>query len=132
MRDEPHSKDFNAEAELPNGIKIGYTGLRPGEKLYKELLIEDAEKKTKYESITIAGVTKVNWKEFESNVGKLIDFAYDGTASAAILMLKKLVPEYNPQNDVYKTVLEEGEGRNRKQEATFNSHLSLGRPGDRN
>ena len=25
-------KDFNAEAELPNGIKIEYTGLRPGEK----------------------------------------------------------------------------------------------------
>ena len=106
VRDEPHSKDFNAEAELPNGIKIEYTGLRPGEKLYKELLIEDAEKETKYESITIAGVTKVNWKEFESNVGKLIDSAYDGNASAAILMLKKLVPEYNPQNDVYKTVLD--------------------------
>ena len=106
MRDEPHSKDFNAEAELPNGIKIEYTGLRPGEKLYKELLIEDAEKETKYESITIAGVTKVNWKEFESNADKLIDFAYDGSASAAILMLNKLVPEYNPQNGVYKTVLD--------------------------
>ena len=47
VRGEPHSKNFNAEAELPNGIKIGYTGLRPGEKLYKELLIEDAEKKDK-------------------------------------------------------------------------------------
>ena len=70
VRDEPHSKDFNAEAELPNGIKIEYTGLRPGEKLYKELLIEDAEKETKYESITIAVVTKVNWKGFESNAGK--------------------------------------------------------------
>ena len=105
VRGEPHSKDFNAEAELPNGIKIEYTGLRPGEKLYKELLIEDAEKKTKYESITIAGVTKVNWKEFESNAGKLIDSAYDGNASAAIRMLKKLVPEYNPQNDVYKNCI---------------------------
>jgi len=105
VRDEPHPKDFKAEAELPNGIKIGYTGLRPGEKLYEELLIEDEEKETKYESITIAGITKVDWKEFESNAGKLIDFAYDGNASTAILMLKKLVPEYNPQNDVYKTVL---------------------------
>ena len=131
MRDEPHSKDFNAEAELPNGIKIEYTGLRPGEKLYKELLIEDAEKETKYESITIAVVTKVNWKGFESNAGKPTYRPYDGNASAAILMLKKLVPEYNPQNDVYKTVLEEGEGRNRKQEATFNSHLPFDRPGDR-
>ena len=116
VRDEPHPKDFNADAELPNGIKIEYTGLRPGEKLYKELLIEDAEKKTKYESITIGGVTKVNCKEFESNAGNLIDFAYDGNVSAAILILKKLVSEYNPQNDVYKTVLKEGEGRNRKKQ----------------
>ena len=106
VRGEPHSKNFNAEAELPNGIKIEYTGLRPGEKLYKELLIEDAVKETKYESITIAGVTKINWKEFESNAGKLIGFAYDGNASATIRMLKKLVPEYNPQNDVYKKVLD--------------------------
>jgi len=106
VRDKHHSNDFIAEAELPNGIKNEYTGLRPGEKLYKELLIEYAEKETKYESITMAGVTKINWKEFESNVCTLIDFAYDGNVSAAILILKKLVPEYNPQNDVYKTVLD--------------------------
>ena len=70
VRDEPHSKDFNAEAELPNGIKIEYTGLRPGEKLYKELLIEDAGKK-KYESITIAGVQKSigrNLKAMQTNL----------------------------------------------------------------
>jgi len=71
VRDEPHSKDFNAEAELPNGTKIDYTGLRSGEKLYKELLIEDAEKETKYESITIAGVQKSigrNLKAMQANL----------------------------------------------------------------
>ena len=54
----------------------------------------------------------------------LIDFAYDGNASAVVLILKKFVPEDNPQNGVYKTVLEEGEARD-----NINSHLSLGRPG---
>ena len=49
----------------------------------------------------------------------LIDFAYDGNVSAIILILKKFVPEDNPQNGVYKTVLEKGEARNRKQEATL-------------
>ena len=110
VRDEPYSKDFNAEAELPDGIKIEYTGLRPGKKLYKELLVDDKVEDTKYESITIAGATKVNWEEYESYVDTLIHFAYEGNVSATILMLKKLVPEYNPQNEVYKTVLEEGEG----------------------
>ena len=45
VRDELLSKDFNAEAELPDGTKIECTGLSPGEMLYKELLIEDAGKK---------------------------------------------------------------------------------------
>ena len=71
MRDEPHSKDFDAEAELPNGIKIEYTGLRPGEKLYKVLLIGDVKKETKYESVTIAGVQKSirrNLKAMQANL----------------------------------------------------------------
>ncbi|MGR3301739.1 MAG: polysaccharide biosynthesis protein [Candidatus Scalindua sp.] len=86
-------------------VKIDYTGLKPGEKLREELLVNEAMKDTKYESITIAGATKVNWEEFESGVDKLIHFAYDGNVNAAIQMLKKLVPEYNPQNEVYKAIL---------------------------
>ena len=86
-------------------VKIDYTGLRPGEKLHEELLINEAEKVTKYESITIAGVTKVNWEEFEDDLDKLIRFAGEGDVGGAIRMLKKLVPEYNPQNELYETVL---------------------------
>jgi FlaA1/EpsC-like NDP-sugar epimerase len=86
-------------------IKIDYTGLKPGEKLSEELLVNDTVKDTKYESITVAGVTKVNWEEFESNVDKLIHFAYEGNVDASIRMLKKLVPEYIPQNEVYQIIL---------------------------
>ena len=89
-------------------VKINHTGLKPGEKLHEELLINEAEKDTRYESITIAGVTKVNWGEFKSNIDELIHFAYEENVDAAIRMLKKLVPEYNPQNEVYKTVLGKG------------------------
>ena len=86
-------------------VKIDYTGLRPGEKLHEELLINEAEKVTRYESITIAGVTTVNWEEFEDDLDKLIRFAGEGDVGGAIRMLKKLVPEYNPQNELYETVL---------------------------
>ena len=87
-------------------VKIDYTGLKPGEKLREELLVDGTVKDTRYESITVAGVTKVDWEEFESGVDKLVHFAYEGNARAAIQMLKKLVPEYNPQNETYKRVLE--------------------------
>ena len=88
-------------------VKINYTGLKPGEKRCEELFANDTVKDTKYESITIAGVTTVNWEKFESDVDKLIHFAYDGNVSASIQMLKKLVPEYNPQNEIYKAMLKE-------------------------
>ncbi len=86
-------------------VKINHTGLKPGEKLREELLLNDAEKDTRYESITIAGVTKVNWGEFKSDIDELIHFAYEENVDAAIRMLKKLVPEYNPQNEIYEAVL---------------------------
>ena len=65
--------------------------------------------------ITVAGVTNANWEEFESDLDELICFAYDKNVDASIKMLKKLVPEYNPQNALYKAVLEKDD-RSRKQE----------------
>ena len=90
----------------PEEIKIEYTGLRPGEKLYEELLINDTDKHTKYESITVAGITNVNWNDFKKDVDELIQFAYAGNVECSIRMLKKIVPEFNPQNEVYKSFLE--------------------------
>jgi FlaA1/EpsC-like NDP-sugar epimerase len=87
----------------PEEIKIEYSGLKPGEKIHEELLISETEKDTRYESITIAGATKVNWEEFKSDIDELIHFAYEGNVDDAIRMLKKLVPEYNPQNKAYET-----------------------------
>ena len=86
-------------------VKIDYTGLKPGEKLYEELLIDDTVKNTGYESITIAEAAKVNWEGFKSDIDELIHFAYEGNIEASIRMLKKLVPEYNPQNKVYQAIL---------------------------
>lgn len=86
-------------------VQLEYTGLKPGEKLHEELLVNDAEEVTRYESITIAGVTKVNWEEFENDLDKLICFASEGDVGGAIRMLKKLIPEYNPQNEIYENIL---------------------------
>jgi FlaA1/EpsC-like NDP-sugar epimerase len=88
----------------PEEIKIEYSGLWPGEKLHEELLLNGAEKETKYESITIAGITNVNWEEFKRDVDELISFAFEGNVDSAIRMLKKLVPEYNPQNEAYEAL----------------------------
>ena len=43
-----------------NYLKIEYTGLRKGEKLYEELLFNDTDRKTKYDSITVAKKRRYN------------------------------------------------------------------------
>jgi FlaA1/EpsC-like NDP-sugar epimerase len=90
----------------PNEVKIEYSGLRVGEKLHEELAIDKAEKDTRYESIAIADSTKMKWEEFESNLDRLIHFASEGNVGESIRMLKTIVPEYNPQNEIYKAILE--------------------------
>ena len=71
-------------------VEIVYTGLRPGEKLYEELLINDAECKTRYESIYVAGRSDYPIEKLREDIRRLLE-AHDKRA-----MLKAIVPEYTP------------------------------------
>ncbi|MBR5498045.1 MAG: polysaccharide biosynthesis protein [Clostridia bacterium] len=80
-------------------IKIEYTGLRPGEKLYEELLMsEEGLKKTKNDLIFIGKLSDVNADEFFTQLAYLRDECYtDG--SNIRKSVKKLVPTYHPENE---------------------------------
>lgn len=80
-------------------IKIEYTGLRPGEKLYEELLMsEEGLEKTKNDLIFIGKLSDVDADEFFTELAYLRDECYtDGVSIRKSVM--KLVPTYHPENE---------------------------------
>ena len=72
-----------------NKIQIEFIGLRPGEKLYEELLINESDKETKYSSIFIAKPTKYEYKKLVEDINELLK------SNDKIKILKKIVPEFS-------------------------------------
>ncbi|MDK2070733.1 UDP-N-acetylglucosamine 4,6-dehydratase (configuration-retaining) [Aliarcobacter butzleri] len=69
-------------------INIEFCGLRLGEKLYEELLINDSDQKTKYESITVANSTKFDINELNKKIEGLL------ICEDKVAKLKEIVPEF--------------------------------------
>lgn len=85
-------------------IKIEYTGLRPGEKLYEELL-NDSENvmPTYHEKIMIAKVAEYDFELVREKVNTLIASAKQHYTLETVGLIKDLVPEYVSNNSAYQT-----------------------------
>ena len=69
-------------------VKIAFTGLRPGEKLYEELLIDESEQETQYSSIFIAKPTPYSIEQLTTDIDALL------LAKDKVKSLQKIVPEF--------------------------------------
>lgn len=81
-------------------IKIEYTGLRPGEKLYEELLMnEEGMKKTKSEKIYIGKPIEFDQDEFNKQLQSLHECAYINDTAAIEQVLLKMVPTFKHKSN---------------------------------
>jgi len=71
---------------------IVFTGLRVAEKLYEELLIDEADKETKYKDIFIAKPTKYDIEKLNSELNKLFNLV---KKEDIVKALKEIIPEFN-------------------------------------
>jgi len=90
----------------PNGdIEIIYTGLRPGEKLFEELLIDDNAVVTQNKRIRIAQDPYLEWNDLSIKIKKLSDAIKSQDEKLMRDVLIEIVPSFNPQSkliDIYK------------------------------
>lgn len=80
-------------------IKVVYTGLRPGEKLYEEVLsnVENTEP-TVHSKIRIAKVRQYDWHEAARVVDELYELSKDVQIPDMVKLMKRIVPEYISNN----------------------------------
>lgn len=85
----------------PDGdIEIEITGLRPGEKLYEELLIGDNPRPTLHPRIMKAHETFLAWEVFQARLKALELALYANDVGVIRLMMQELVTGYNPETEI--------------------------------
>jgi FlaA1/EpsC-like NDP-sugar epimerase len=90
--------------EPDKDIEIKYTGIRPGEKLYEELITEGEDvMPTEHDDIMVLrpGIC-MPADVIDRHINRLVDFALERNTSGIKSVLRDVVPEYAPQNHLKK------------------------------
>ena len=85
-----------------NDVKIEFTGLRHGEKLYEELLAtKENTKPTSHDKIMIASVREYDYEDVNVEIESLIQDSYQFDSMRTVGQMKDLVPEFKSLNSRY-------------------------------
>lgn len=87
------------ENNTDGDIAIEEIGLRPGEKLFEELLIGENPMPTKHKRIMQAMEGHMAWRDLSPALDLLEKHVHEGNRDAAVSLLRHLVPEYQPNAD---------------------------------
>ena len=83
-------------------IKIEFTGLRPGEKLYEELLNhKETTIETHHPKIMIATVQMYDYDQVSIQIDELIQYSFLCKNFLTVSLMKKIVPEFLSKNSQY-------------------------------
>lgn len=88
---------------VPNeDIKISFSGLRPGEKLFEELLNDNENTMpTHHEKIMIGKVREYDFNEVQMQLVKLAGYAVTDHTTKVVQQMKVIVPEFKSKNSIF-------------------------------
>lgn len=91
-----------AGLKVGEDIEIEYTGLRPGEKLYEEVLsTKENTLPTTNEKIHIAKVRQYDYDVVAEQITQLTEYASEVNIAETVRLMKRIVPEYKSQNSQF-------------------------------
>ena len=91
--------------QLGKNIEINVTGLRPGEKLYEELLASSENTlSTHHPKILRAKVNTFSYKVIKEQLNLLTEIMIDGDVVGMVRKVKSIVPEYISQNSEFEAL----------------------------
>ncbi len=88
--------------EVGKDIRIEYVGLRPGEKLYEEVLAgKENTLPTSHDRIRVAQIREYDYNDALQAVSELEDLSRDVNIPAMVRLMKRTVPEYKSENSAF-------------------------------
>lgn len=86
-------------------VKIEFTGLRHGEKLYEELLnVKELTKPTYHDKIMIATVREYDYDEVKERIRNLVEMSYTYDQMKIVAAMKDIVPEFVSKNSCFEAL----------------------------
>jgi FlaA1/EpsC-like NDP-sugar epimerase len=87
-------------------IDIKFTGLRPGEKLYEELLNDtELSKPTHHPKITIANIDKSNFDKISKSISDLlVELDNVDNKKHIVYLMKQIVPDFKSKNSIFESL----------------------------
>jgi FlaA1/EpsC-like NDP-sugar epimerase len=89
-----------SEKNLQGDIAIEFTGLRPGEKLYEELLIGDSVSPTEHPMIMRANEEHLPWEQFKVHLSELLNAVERDDYERVRQLLRETVSGYKPEGEI--------------------------------
>ena len=86
-------------------VEIKFTGLRPGEKLYEEVLSDlEGTKPTFHEKIRVAEVRAADFEKVRKDIDELVEISKQYDNMATVKKMKEIVPQYKRNNSEYEVL----------------------------